>query len=211
MSIFGDGRGFTMAELLVAALFALIVVGTLYGFYRQQLLTLHSEEVRTATLEDTRGALDIMVRELRNAGAWTSGSQPGGCQRIVTAIDAAIRTQADLNGDGDCDSATSAETGEDVTYELASATSTCPGKIIRRKGSGIDPGQCLVANVVIPAGSSFLTYYDTAGAVLTPPIADFNAIRRVKITFAVEVANPHPDVGGALLASTLSSSVEFRN
>ncbi|MFQ5849174.1 MAG: PilW family protein [Candidatus Binatia bacterium] len=191
-------QGFTIGELLLAALFGLIIMATLYGFYRDQLFDLLAQETKTATLEDARGALDIMVRELRNAGSWGTGTAPAGCFRVVGATPTLIQVQADLDGNGDCSSAT----GEDVTYDLSSSTSTCPGSIIRRNGV------CLIANVVTPTGSLF-TYYDSTGTLLagSPPV---NSIKRVQITFAVQVSNPNPNVGGNV-TSTLSSSVAFRN
>jgi len=208
-----DNKGFTTAELLVAALFGMIVMATLYSFYREQLFNLLAQEAKTATREDVRGGLDLMVRELRNAGSWGTGTVPvtvgGGstpCSRVVTATATSLRIQADLNGDGDCESATSAETGEDVTYDLGSATSTCPGSIIRRNSN------CLVANVVIPTGSSLFTYYDSSNTQLSssPTVAN---IKRVKITFSVQVPEPTPEgrAAGRNITSTLSSSVDFRN
>lgn len=203
-----------MAELLVAALFGMIVMATLYGFFREQLFHLLAQETKTATLEDARGALDMMVRDLRNAGSWGTGTVPvtvsGGstpCSRVVTATATSVRVQADLNGDGDCDGGTSpAETGEDVTYDLSTATSTCLGSIIRRNSN------CLIANVVIPTGSSLFTYYDSSNTDLgsSPTVA---SIKRVKITFSVQVAEPTPEGKAAdrKITSTVSSSVEFRN
>lgn len=196
----------TTLELLNGALCAAVVLATLYGFYRQQLFNLLSQEVKTATLEDARGALDIMVRELRNAGYWGNGTAPAGCQKIVAATATSIRIQADLNGDGDCDGATAAETGEDVAYDLSTATPTCPGSIIRRNGN------CLVANVVIPAGERLFRYFDGDDTALagSPPL---DAIKRVKIALSVRVPEPTPQgrASGKTITSTLSSSVEFRN
>ena len=197
--LFWDKRGFTTAELLVAALFGMIVMGTLYGFYRDQLFYLLAQETKTATLEDARGALDMMVRELRNAGSWGTGTAPSGCSRVVSASATSIHIQADLDSNGNCNSAT----GEDVTYDLASATSTCPGSIIRRNSN------CLVANVV---ATSLFTYYNSSNTQLaaSPTVGD---IKRVKITFAVQVAEPTPEgkAAGRNITSTLTSSVEFRN
>jgi prepilin-type N-terminal cleavage/methylation domain-containing protein len=68
--------GFTLTELLVAMLFVGILVAALYGFFREQLFALLSQETKTATLEDARGGLDLMVRELRNAGSWANGTAP---------------------------------------------------------------------------------------------------------------------------------------
>jgi len=184
----------------------MIVMATLYGFFREQLFNLLSQEAKTATLEDARGALDLMVHELRNAGSWATGTAPTGCQRIVTATATSIHIQADLdgqlvNGVPNCNSTT----GEDVTYDLSGATSTCPGSIIRRNGD------CLVANVVTPTVSLF-TYFDSNNTQLaaSPPVGN---IKRVKVTFGVQVQNPNPSARAAnpYVASTLSSSAEFRN
>src|SRR5262245_26116540 len=194
-------RGFTAAELTIGVLFAMIVIGSLYGFFREQLYGFLSQEAKTATLEDGRGALDLMVREIRNAGGWSAGVVPSGCARIVEATATRIRIQADLDGSGDCASVS----GEDVLYELAGPTSTCPGTTIRRNGN------CLVGNVLLAAGSEFLSYYGSGSTVpLIHPITDFATVDRVKIIFSVQVANPNPNAGGAI-RSVLSSSVDFRN
>ncbi len=200
--IFWDREGFTTAEVLMAALFCMIVMGALYGFFQEQLYIRLSQEAKTATLEDGRGALDIMIRDLRNAGSWGTGVVPSGCSRVVSATPTALRIQADLDGNGDCNSAT----GEDVTYDLSGATSTCPGSIIRRNGT------CLVANVVTPVAGRLFFYYDRDDVDIgeNPPPA---GIERVKITFGIQVANPDPKARGANpdVNSILSSSVEFRN
>lgn len=195
-----SGKGFTVAELLVGALFAMVVVGALYGFYREQLFRLLAQEVKTATLEDTRGALDLMLREIRQAGAWLAGGAPSGCARIVEATSTRIRIQADLDGNGDCASAT----GEDVLYTLAGPTATCPGATIRRNGD------CLASNVVIPAGHELFSYYSRGGHLLAEPLADLDLVERVKITFAVQVRSPDPKAL-APVESVLASSVELRN
>ncbi len=215
---FSDRKGFTITELLLASLFSLIVMGTLYGFYRDQLFQLLYQETKTATLEDARGALDIMARELRNAGSWATGTAPAGCSRIVTATPTEINVQADLNGDGDCDGdLTPDETGEDVTYTLFTESAAC--STIRRSASASSSGEALVGecstnpnvNVITLTGSLF-TYYDSNGIQLaaSPPVDD---IKRIKITFSVRETNPDPRTrsSNAYVTSTLSSSVLLRN
>lgn len=200
-------EGFTTAELLVAALFGMIVIATLYGFYREQLYNLLAQETKTSTLEDARGALDMMVRDLRNAGSWGTGTKPATCERVVSATATSIQIQADLDGSGTCPIAS---TGEDVTYTYIStanpSTDTCPGKRITRNGN------CLVANVV---ATSLFTYYKSDNSSFTPAntSADRDLIKRVKITFAVQVPEPTPEgkAAGRNITSTLTSSVEFRN
>ncbi len=194
-------KGFTVTELTIGALFAMVVIGSLYGFYREQLFGLLSQEAKTATLEDGRGALDMMVREIRNAGGWSAGVVPSGCARIVEATATRIHIQADLDGNGDCSSLS----GEDVLYDLSGPTSTCPGTTIRRNGN------CLVGNVLLGPASDFLSYYRAGSTTpLNHPITDFATVQRVKVVFLVQVTNPNPNVGGAI-KSVLSSSIDFRN
>jgi hypothetical protein len=199
-------KGFTTVELLGAALSAAVILSALYGFYREQLVHLLLQETKTATLEDARGALDIMVRELRNAGSWGKGPAPAGCKGIVAATPTVIRIQADLNGDGDCDGAAESERGENVTYDLSKGTDTCPGMILRRNTF------CLVANVHVPFGEPLFTYFDADDSALAqnPPL---DSIKRVRIRFSVEVPDPTPQAkkSGKTIRSTLASSVEFRN
>lgn len=221
MKVFWDNQGSTATEQLVAALFAMVVISTLYGFYRNQLFNLLSQETKTATLQDARGALDIMVRDLRSAGLWAAGSTPSEkgdaedpkniddpnidadsvCNRVYAATKELIYIQMDLNGDADC---MDKSPRENIKYELTGPTATCPGpNIIRRNGD------CLVANAVAPVPGKLFTYYDSDHVDLgdNPPL---DTISRVKITFAVQVRNPNPKVTGSV-TSTLSSSVEFRN
>jgi len=209
--ILRDKRGFTVAELLVAALFGMIVIATLYGFFRDQLYFLVAQETKTATLEDARGALDMMVRELSNAGSFplpanypttrpANDDDVNNCKRVVSASATSIRIQADLTEDGDC-----ADDNEDVTYTYNLMSGTI------ERNSTTSP---VVSNVALASGNDFLTYY-TAGSTtsVTPSSTNINAIKRVKISFAVQVADPTPEgkAAGRKITSTLYSSVDFRN
>lgn len=212
---FSNHRGFTTVEFLGAALSGAIVLSALYGFYREQLFSLLLQETKTATLEDARGALDIMVRELRNAGSFPKGADAtclkdasGNPLRVVSASSTSIQIQADTepttgNGpDGAC-----TETGERVTYTIGSGTDACPGPMTITRN-----GYCLVANVVVTAREPLFTYFDISGTQLggNPAVAD---VKRVRIRFSVEVPDPTPKGKslGNTIKSTLSSSVEFRN
>ena len=212
---FHDHRGATLIEQLLSLLLGTVMLTSLYSFFRSELYNLLALEAKAATLEDARGALDLMLRDLKNAGSWGSGSVPaemGGaddpdndvdtvCNRIYAATASMIHVQMDLNGNGNC---ADAEPRENVRYELTGPTATCAGtNIIRRNGD------CLVANVTTPTAGLLFTYYDRAGTELgNAPQRE--AIKRVRIGFAIQVKNPDPKINGNL-SSTLSSSVEFRN
>ena len=111
--------------------------------------------MKTGVLEDARGALDIMIRDLKNAGSWgererairewrvwmTQATMPiAVCNRVYAASPSMIHVQMDLNGNGNCNDA---DPRESIRYELTGPTSTCPGPYIIRRN-----GDCLVANVV---------------------------------------------------------------
>lgn len=207
--------GVTLVEQVVSLLLGSVLITSLYAYFRAELYRTVSVESKTATLEDARGALDIILRDLMNAGSWASGVAPLEtgvaddpdhdadlvCNRVYAASPSAIHIQMDLNGNGNC---TDTDPRENIRYELTNPTATCPGpQIIRRNGD------CLVANVVPGLPNKLFTYYDANGADLgANPARD--AIKRVKIAFSVQVKNPDPH-GAGNLGSAVLSSVEFRN
>lgn len=198
-----NSQGFTLTEVLVTSVFALTILGTLYGFYRTQLHSLRSQEKRTEVLETARAVMDLMVREIREAGNWsgTGGVAPPGYARIQgipTAIQ--LQVQMDLNGNGDCD-----DTHEDVTYTYNAAR-----EVIERN-SRTSP---VASNVYTPPESDFLTYYSAGGTTPLPhPISDPTDIKRVRIAFEVKVDDPTPEgkAVGRKLTTLLVSNVTLRN
>jgi len=210
-----DKRGTTLLEQLITLLLGTVVITSLYGFYRAELFHLLSQEAKTITLEEARGAMDIISRDLKGAGSWGTGSVPseqGGdddpegdadavCNRVYRATRALIHIQMDLNGNDNC---ADTDPRENIRYELAGSTATCSGAVVIRRN-----GDCLVSNVTTPAPNTLFTYYDSNGVDLgeSPPLS---AIKRIRIEFTVEVKNPDPQVRGKI-SSSLSSSVELRN
>jgi Tfp pilus assembly protein PilW len=208
-------RGATLIEQLMSLAIGSLMIVLLYAYFRSEIYHSLALEAKTATLEDTRGALDIMSRDLRNAGSWGSGSAPpeaGGaddpmndadsvCNRVYQAGPGVIHIQMDLNGNGNC---SDVDPRESVRYELTGPTSTCPGPYIIRRN-----GDCLVANVVPSAAGRIFTFFDRNGAELgTLPALE--EIKRIKIEFAVQAKSPDPKVAGHV-RSALSSGIEFRN
>src|ERR1041385_6647352 len=83
-------RGTTLLEQLISLLLGSTVIVGLYGFYRAQLYQTLAQETKTAAVQDGRGALDIIVRDLKNAGSWGAGP-------------AALETGSTGDPDGDAD------------------------------------------------------------------------------------------------------------
>jgi hypothetical protein len=208
-------HGASLTEQMASLLIGSFMIVALYGYFRSEIYQTLKVEVKTAALEDTRGALDIIVRDLRNAGSWGTGSVPsesGGaddpdgdpdsvCNRVYAAGIGMIHVQMDLNGNGNC---SDIDPRENIRYDLAGPTSTCPGPYTIRRN-----GDCLVGNVVPGAGQKIFTFFDASGAHLGDS-PGLSLIKRVKIEFAVRVNSPDPRDGGTL-SSSVSSSVEFRN
>ena len=208
-------RGATLIEQLMALLIGSGLIVSLYSYFRAELYQALVLETRTASLEDGRGALDIIVRDLKEAGSWGTGSTPaelGGaddpnsdadtvCNRIYAATASVVHVQMDLNGNGNC---ADTDPRENIRYEMAGPTSTCAGpNTIRRNGD------CLIANVVPLAMGKIFTYYDADGTDLGDTPAP-EAIKRIKIGFSVQVKHPDPRIGGNMSAA-LSTSVDLRN
>ena len=215
MHLMRGSRGTTLIEQLLALLLGAVMVSSLYVFFRAELYQVIGEQRKTATLEDARGALDLIVRDLKNAGSWGSGSVPaeqGGsddpdgdtdalCNRVYVATATLIHVQMDLNGDGSCGGD---HPRENLRYELTGPTATCPGnRIIRRNGD------CLVANVTPARAETLFTYFNDAGADLghRPALSD---IKRVRIAFSVQDKSPDP-TRIRTIQSTLATSVQLRN
>jgi type II secretory pathway component PulJ len=209
--------GITLVEQMAALLIGSVMMISFYAFFRSEMYNSLILEAKTGLLEDARGALDIIIRDLKNAGSWGDGSgnapaEVGGaddpgydadtvCNRVYGASPGMIHVQMDLNGNGNCNDT---DPRESIRYELTGPTSTCPGAYIIRRN-----GDCLVANVVPAAGGKIFTFFDASGKDLgNAPARD--AIKRVRIEFAVQAKNPDPKLAGQI-SSSLSSSVEFRN
>src|SRR5574341_2399523 len=76
MSRLRNNRGATLVENLGSLLLGAVLITGLYGLYRSELFQFLSQEAKATALEDARGALDIIVQDLRNAGYWGTGSAP---------------------------------------------------------------------------------------------------------------------------------------
>jgi Tfp pilus assembly protein PilW len=208
-------RGATLTEQMVSLLIGSLMIVSLYAYFRSEIYHSLKFEMKTGALEDARGAMDIIIRDLKNAGSWGTGSVPsesGGsddpnndldtiCNRVYAASPSLIHVQMDLNGNGNC---ADADPRENIRYDLAGPTSTCAGPYVIRRN-----GDCLVANVVPTTAGKIFSFFDGNGTDLgsTPAL---QAIKRVRVEFAVQVNSPDPRAGG-YLSSVISSSVEFRN
>ena len=163
--------GFTLVELLVAMGLSLFVLGSIGTVFRAQSHTVKGQESRMEAHEYALTVLDVMVREIRNAGYFpsTACDATGG---IVSASATSISFQYDKNGDGAC-------SGDDEVITFAFASSN-----VTRNGQALTDSNVTAAQ---------FTYYpqQTSGTASTPyssPVssANFTAIAKVAISLTVQ-------------------------
>jgi len=212
-----SARGFTLVELLVAMVIVSVVMAAAIGVFRMQTHTVKAQENRLDAQEYARSVLDIMVREIRNAGynplSATSGANcaggSAGSPGVVTATATSFRFTYDYRGtnstdppDGACDDA-----DEDITYTLDTSCSGASIGNITRNGSSNPLTDCNVTSLDI-------RYFKQDGTELSRPVSgatNLAAIQRVQITLTVQSKNPDPLFGGGQLNATMTSNADLRN
>jgi type IV pilus assembly protein PilW len=193
-------KGFTLIELLVAMGLSLMVLSAVYGVYRVQAHTVRAQEFKMEAQEDARAALDMMVREIRNLGFFSSGVACTATP-ILQANPTTFQFVYDVNGD--ClYTGTMATVGadENVTYALTVAN------ITRGVNNDPNPPPLTAGNIT---NAVLFTYFDANGADLgvSPPLA---TIKRVSITISVQSRSTDAQFGGGQLI-TMTSNVDLRN
>jgi prepilin-type N-terminal cleavage/methylation domain-containing protein len=194
-------RGFTLIEILVAMAVGLIVLGGVLSIFISQNRTSAAQEEVAYAQQSVRAALDIMMRDIMNAGV--NPPADGSWQAIETATGTKIQVKADYSdpdgdgwpeGNGD-----TADTNEDVTYEVVS------GQLKRNGTVMVDYVDSLAFGYVLA---------DEDGTVLPPPstptAAQVSQIRAVIIRLNIRTENPAPDTGEYRIR-TLENGVRIRN
>jgi hypothetical protein len=189
----------------------LVVLGAILTIFVNQSQTNAAQQEIAYAQQHVRAAMDLMVREIRNAGYNPAGIS--NFSGIVAAHETYIRIQSDLNGDGDTDdpAGTAGEDPyEDVTYKFDSAN-----RMLRR-GARKDPTVSpepprIVQNVT----SLRFAYVLSDGTMLDPPSAaltptQLDDVRAVIIRLGVRTENPAPDTRKYRVRS-LETGVRIRN
>src|ERR1051325_751836 len=112
--------GFSLIELILAMTVTLTILGLTTGLLASSFNVRARENQKTDALADTQRALNIMTREIANAGFGLANNG------IVAAdsTDTTIRVRANMNTfDGQTSSNSISDRNEDVKYSLYSAGS----------------------------------------------------------------------------------------
>lgn len=215
---FSTAAGSTLVELLLATLLTSAVMGAMYHVYRIQTHSVKLQEGRLEAQEYGRAALDLMVREMRNAALNPLGAVSGpalgigcgigfltGAPGLVAADAAAISFTSDFRSDaspstpdGSCDDAE-----EQLTY--AYDTLSCPLGLgdIKRNGSPLT--DCNVT------GLEFRYFKQDGSELIGPVVAtELANVQRVRISLTVRSKRVDAESGG-LFVVTMNSNVDLRN
>src|SRR3972149_2488435 len=120
--------GFTIVELLVSILLTSIIMTAVYSVYRVQTHSAKVQESRLEAQEYARSVLDMMVREVRNAGYAPTGAA---CAVVVSASSQTIQFAYDANANGVCTDA-----DEDIEYRFDATGCSSLGNIRRLTRNG---------------------------------------------------------------------------
>lgn len=180
-----SNRGFTIVELLVAMVVALLAMGAIYSTFLNQHRSYRIQEETAEMQQNLRAAMLYMEREIRMAGCDPIGTADAG---IVKAERTLIRFTEDVRGsssgsdpDGNTD-----DPNEDITYSLKEKN------LVKNTGGG---------NHVVAQNIDAVDFVYLDGSspphVLNDPIiggdvpADkINQIRSVEITIVARTQNP---------------------
>ena len=196
--------GFTLVELLVAMTLGLVLLGSVLKILVSQNRTNAVQQEVAYAQQNARAAMDLMVREIRNAG---HNPANGNVEAIVTAEGTKIQVQADYSdpdGDGHPEgNGNATDPNEDVTYTV---DDTDPlNKTLTRNGfSIVDNLEGIQFGYVLVDG----TMLNPPGAPLTPTQRE--DIRGVLIGMSVRTENRDPDTG-QYRYRTLINAVRVRN
>ncbi len=158
--------GFTLTELMVAMGIGMVVLAAVTTTFMAQAKFYNAQEQINEMQQNARGALDVIMRELKMAGYKPNGGTFDG----VTYSTSQLRIQADLvDNDG-----LTTGTNEDVIYSYDSANK----QILRN-------GQILADNIM----AFTFGYYDANGASTSTS----TNIRQVKIDITAETAKSDPN------------------
>jgi type IV pilus assembly protein PilW len=180
-----SNRGFTIVELLVAMVVALLAMEAIYSTFLNQHRSYRIQEETAEMQQNLRAAMLYMEREIRMAGCDPIGTADAG---IVKAERALIRFTEDVRGnssgsdpDGNTD-----DPNEDITYSLK-------GKNLVKNTGG---GNHVVAQNIDAVDFVYLDGSSPPHVLNDPliggnvPADKINQIRSVEITIVARTSNP---------------------
>lgn len=192
--------GFTLVEVLMGTLLLLMLMATMLATSRVHIFALKRQETQLDVQETARSVLDLMAREIRQAGydPLCAKSFPG----VTDGRPQLLEVQFDHNANGILDA------DEVVTYAYDPTAAQ-----LTRASAGV----AVVLATGTGATSLSFKYYDGTGTRLSPAgtpaaltAAQRKAVRRVRIALRIEGRGPDP-ANPLPIVSEVVSNVDLRN
>jgi prepilin-type N-terminal cleavage/methylation domain-containing protein len=165
--------GFTLVEMMVAIAIGMVVIASVAGTFSAQTRQNKAEEEISQMHQNVRGAMDLMSRELMQAGYKASGGSVTG----VTYNASQLLIQADVDTNGTID------TGNTSLEYISYAWDSANLRITRQLGTG-GTAEIVADNIT----ACTFSYKDANDAATTTS----SAIRKVTISITGRTAKPDP-------------------
>ena len=212
LRIHKTNQGFTLIEILVVLVLSLVVLGAVLNIFIMQNQTSTAQQEITYAQQNVRAAMDLMMREIRNAGydptgtVFNTGNLP-----IAQATGTLIQVRSDYRGANPDDPPNGAiEPSEDVTYSLnAQSQLERNGNLLVNSPGGLSFGYVLADGTVYDPPAPGDPPVDLSN-IGTPPQDRRDEIRAVIIFIAVATEHEAPDTGEYRLRS-LMNATSIRN
>jgi len=178
-----SNQGFTMVELLVAMVVALLAMGAIYSTFLNQQKSYVVQGETAAMHQNIRAAMFYMQREIRMAGCDPLGSASAGIS-IAEAKATSIRFTEDVSGAGSNSDGDVGDPNEDITYSLDGN-----GNLVRTDNNVSPVSQIVAQNI----DAIDFVYLDGASNVLNAggpggdvPAGSEDQIRSVEVTIVAK-------------------------
>jgi type IV pilus assembly protein PilW len=194
----GD-KGFTLTELMVSLVISGVLMTAVYAVFNAQEKSYAVQDQLAAATQNLRGAMNLMVREIRMAGYDPQGRAGAG---IKDARSDRIEFTLDISGDGLTDGS-----NEHIKYYLY--TTDGIQKLGRLSSEAATIQQPVAENI---DGLSF-KYLDRDGIEIANPNDNKSSICSIQITLRAKTAKPDPAYkeNGGFRTKTLTEQVVCRN
>lgn len=164
--------GFTLMELLVSMGISMAILGAITGTFMTQTRFYNAQEQVNEMQQNSRAAIDLMTREIKQAGYDPTDAGITG----VTYSTTELRIKADIDGNGTIDD----NSEENVVYTFDSTN-----KQIKR-AFGTNAAVVLAENI---SGFTF-NYLTAAGANATTSAT----VRQVSLNITARTSKPDPNL-----------------
>jgi Tfp pilus assembly protein PilW len=185
-------HGFTMVELILSMAITLLILGVAVTIFSSVLGTRARESSRTDAITSAQAALNIMSREIGNAGY---GLTDNGVVTDSTATLLHIRSNLDNSNDAPVDP------GEDIVFYLDGTDGD--RSVVRRDNNTNETSG--IINRISSVNFAYRNYVSSG----TPPIGAGPSTGKVTITLTVILENVQGQPSGQTV--TVTSDVTLRN